>query len=101
MERKVGISGLRVAYWSLPMRLGGGTSATTAAVKGGLGTASTRTAAGHIVAALAVVNAVGSPLIREGPCFWAAPYEQNGEFCARGWLQAATLSRRQGRWHRR
>ncbi|HUC65258.1 MAG TPA: P1 family peptidase [Stellaceae bacterium] len=65
--------------------VGGGTGAMTATVKGGLGTASTRTAAGHTVAALAVVNAVGSPLIADGPCFWAAPYEQNGEFGGRGW----------------
>jgi L-aminopeptidase/D-esterase-like protein len=65
--------------------VGGGTGATTATVKGGLGTASTRTTAGHTVAALAVVNAVGSPLIGDGPCFWAAPYEQNAEFGGRGW----------------
>jgi L-aminopeptidase/D-esterase-like protein len=65
--------------------VGGGTGATTATVKGGLGTASTHTVAGHTVAALAVVNAVGSPLIGDGPCFWAAPYEQTGEFGGRGW----------------
>jgi L-aminopeptidase/D-esterase-like protein len=65
--------------------IGGGTGATTATVKGGLGTASARTIAGHTVAALAVVNAVGSPLIGDGPCFWAAPYEQNEEFGGRGW----------------
>jgi L-aminopeptidase/D-esterase-like protein len=65
--------------------VGGGTGATTAIVKGGLGSASARTAAGHIVAALVVVNAVGSPLIGDGPWFWAAPYEQSGEFGGRGW----------------
>jgi L-aminopeptidase/D-esterase-like protein len=54
-------------------------------VKGGLGSASTRTEAGHTVAALAVVNAVGSPLIGSGPHFWAAPFEQAGEFGSLGW----------------
>ncbi|MSO90700.1 MAG: peptidase S58 family protein [Acetobacteraceae bacterium] len=65
--------------------VGAGTGATTATIKGGLGSASARTSTGHIVAALAVVNAIGSPLIGEGPWFWAAPFEVNGEFGARGW----------------
>ncbi len=65
--------------------VGGGTGATTATVKGGLGSASAMTRSGHTVAAIAVVNAVGSPTIGDGPWFWAAPYEQNGEFGARGW----------------
>jgi L-aminopeptidase/D-esterase-like protein len=65
--------------------VGAGTGATTALVKGGLGSASTRTASGHTVAAIAVVNAVGSPLIGDGPWFWAAPYEQDGEFGGLGW----------------
>lgn len=65
--------------------VGAGTGATTALVKGGLGSASTSTASGHTVAAIAVVNAVGSPLIGDGPWFWAAPYEQDGEFGGLGW----------------
>jgi len=65
--------------------VGGGTGATTAVVKGGLGSASARTQAGHVVGALAIVNAVGSPLIGTGPWFWAAPYEQGGEFGGLGW----------------
>jgi L-aminopeptidase/D-esterase-like protein len=65
--------------------VGAGTGATTATVKGGLGSASARTASGHIVAALAVVNAIGSPTIGDGPCFWAAPYEIGREFGGRGW----------------
>ncbi|MSP04985.1 MAG: peptidase S58 family protein [Acetobacteraceae bacterium] len=64
---------------------GAGTGATTATVKGGLGSASTRTSTGHIVAALVAVNAIGSPLIGDGPWFWAAPFEVNAEFGARGW----------------
>ena len=65
--------------------VGGGTGATTAVVKGGLGSASASTPAGHVVGALAIVNAVGSPLIGTGPWFWAAPYEQGAEFGGLGW----------------
>lgn len=64
--------------------VGAGTGATTAMVKGGLGSASMRTRAGHTVAAIVAVNAVGSPIIGDGPWFWAAPFEVNGEFGARG-----------------
>ena len=65
--------------------VGGGTGATPATVKGGLGSASARTDAGHTGGALAIVNAVGSPLIGTGPWFWAAPYEQDSEFGGLGW----------------
>ena len=65
--------------------VGGGTGATTATVKGGLGSASARTEAGHTIAAIAIVNAVGSPLIGTGPWFWAAPFEQDREFGGLGW----------------
>jgi len=60
--------------------VGAGTGATTAVVKGGLGSASAITAQGHRVAALVAVNAVGSPLLGEGPWFWSAPFEQGEEF---------------------
>ena len=65
--------------------VGAGAGATTATVKGGLGSASMATRSGHTVAAIVAVNAVGSPLIGDGPWFWAAPYEQDGEFGGRGW----------------
>jgi L-aminopeptidase/D-esterase-like protein len=65
--------------------VGAGTGATTATVKGGLGSASMVTATGHILAALAVVNAVGSATIGSGPCFWAAPFEVEAEFGGLGW----------------
>jgi L-aminopeptidase/D-esterase-like protein len=65
--------------------VGAGTGATTATVKGGVGSASALTPNGHIVAALAVVNAVGAPTIGDGPHFWAAPFEVNGEFGGLGW----------------
>ena len=31
-----------------------------------------------------MVNAVGSATVGDGPHFWAAPFEQNGEFGGRG-----------------
>ncbi len=65
--------------------VGAGTGATTATVKGGLGSASVVTDAGHLVAALVAVNALGSPLLGDGPHFWAAPYEQGAEFGGLGW----------------
>jgi D-aminopeptidase len=64
--------------------VGAGLGATTANFKGGLGSASAITAAGVRVAALAVVNAVGSVTIGDGPWFWAAPFEVDGEFGGRG-----------------
>ena len=53
-------------------------------LKGGLGSASAQTRDGVTVGAIVVVNAVGSVTIGGGPHFWAAPFEQNGEFGARG-----------------
>jgi L-aminopeptidase/D-esterase-like protein len=64
--------------------VGAGLGATTANFKGGLGSASAQTEAGVIVAALAVVNAVGSVTVGDGPWFWAAPFEVNGEFGRQG-----------------
>jgi D-aminopeptidase len=64
--------------------VGAGTGATTVNCKGGVGSASAQTADGFWVGALAVVNAVGSVIIDKGPWFWAAPFEQNGEFGGRG-----------------
>lgn len=65
--------------------VGAGTGATTATVKGGLGSASCVTPSGHTVGAIVAVNAVGSPIIGDGPWFWAAPFEQEQEFGGRGW----------------
>jgi L-aminopeptidase/D-esterase-like protein len=63
---------------------GAGLGATTANFKGGLGSASAVTESGVRVAALAVVNAVGSVTVGDGPWFWAAPFEVGGEFGGRG-----------------
>jgi L-aminopeptidase/D-esterase-like protein len=70
--------------------VGAGLGATTATFKGGLGSASARTPDGVKVAALAVVNAVGSVTVGDGPWFWAAPFEVDGEFGGRGLPPAFT-----------
>jgi L-aminopeptidase/D-esterase-like protein len=85
--RELGYAAARAASGG-PVALGSvgaGTGAGTATVKGGLGGASMVTASGHTVAALAAVNAVGSPLVGDGPWFWAAPFEIDGEFGGLGW----------------
>lgn len=69
---------------------GAGYGATTKTFKGGIGSASARAATGHVVGALVAVNAVGSATIGDGPHFWAAPYERDGEFGGLGWPQASS-----------
>src|SRR5215510_12343820 len=63
---------------------GAGLGATTANLKGGVGSASALSADGLTVGALAVVNAAGSVVVGEGPWFWAGPFERNGEFGGHG-----------------
>ncbi|HXW41070.1 MAG TPA: P1 family peptidase [Xanthobacteraceae bacterium] len=65
--------------------VGAGTGATTVNYKGGIGSASAQTSHGHIVGALAAVNAAGSVTVGGGPWFWAAPFEVGGEYGGRGW----------------
>jgi L-aminopeptidase/D-esterase-like protein len=62
---------------------GAGIGATTASLKGGIGSAS-MTVHGITVAALAAVNAVGQVTIGETGHFWAAPFEIGAEFGGRG-----------------
>lgn len=59
---------------------GAGFGATTANLKGGLGSASMQLPNGVIVGSLVAVNAIGSATVGDGPHFWAAPFEENGEF---------------------
>jgi L-aminopeptidase/D-esterase-like protein len=70
--------------------VGAGLGATTANFKGGVGSASAMTSGGAMVAALVVVNAVGSVTVGDGPWFWAAPFEMHGEYGARGLPAAFT-----------
>ncbi|MEI9805076.1 MAG: P1 family peptidase [Pseudolabrys sp.] len=64
---------------------GAGLGATTVNFKGGVGSASAQMRNGITVGAIVIVNAVGSTVVGDGPHFWAAPFEQNGEFGGRGW----------------
>src|SRR5215467_11477789 len=68
--------------------VGAGLGATTVNFKGGIGSASAVTDSGFVVGALAAVNAAGSVVVDDGPWFWAAPYEQNGEFGGHGFPPA-------------
>lgn len=70
--------------------VGAGLGATTANFKGGIGSASAVTRGGVKVAALAVVNAVGSVTVGDGPWFWASPFETGGELGGRGWPPSFT-----------
>ncbi|HET7885576.1 MAG TPA: P1 family peptidase [Bradyrhizobium sp.] len=63
---------------------GAGLGTLTANLKGGIGSASAQTAHGVKVAALVVVNALGSVTVGDGPWFWAAPFEVDGEYGGRG-----------------
>ncbi len=59
---------------------GAGTGATTASLKGGLGSASIITPSGHTVGALVAVNALGDATPSGSPHFHAAPHEIDEEF---------------------
>ena len=65
--------------------VGAGIGASTADLRGGLGSASAITSAGHTVGALVVVNALGSALLDDGPYFLAAMLEQGHELGGLGW----------------
>jgi D-aminopeptidase len=60
--------------------VGGGTGAMAARQKGGLGSASVVLPDGTTVAALVVVNSLGSVTTPGDRHFWAAPFEMNNEF---------------------
>jgi L-aminopeptidase/D-esterase-like protein len=59
--------------------VGAGTGALTAGLKGGLGTASA-VAGTWTIGATVAVNAMGSATMGATRHFWAAPFEQGGEF---------------------
>jgi D-aminopeptidase len=59
---------------------GAGTGARVADLKGGIGSASVVLPSGAVVGALVAVNALGQVTVGDGPNFWAAPFEQAGEF---------------------
>jgi L-aminopeptidase/D-esterase-like protein len=78
--------------------VGGGYGATTVNLKGGLGSASALTPSGFGVGVLAVVNAIASAVIGDGPHFWAAPFEEGDEFGDLGLPARVTPAMRRLRW---
>ncbi len=83
--RDLGYAAARAASADFALgSVGAGLGATTANLKGGLGSASALTEGGVTVGALAVVNAIGSVTVGDGPWFWAAPFEIGNEFGGRG-----------------
>ncbi len=89
--RDLGYAAARVAGPDFALgSVGAGLGATTATLKGGLGSASAATRGGVKVAAIAAVNAVGSVTLGDGPWFWAAPFEVDGEYGGRGWPGTVT-----------
>jgi D-aminopeptidase len=84
--RELGVAAVDAADLDFAIGSGGaGIGATTADLRGGLGSASAVSPEGYSVGALVVVNAVGQVTIGEGPHFWSAPYEIGGEFGGLGW----------------
>ena len=75
---------------------GAGTGATTADLKGGLGTASLVLEDGATVGALVAVNAVGSVLAGDGPHFLAGAHERGDEFGGLGASDAPMRLRLKG-----
>jgi L-aminopeptidase/D-esterase-like protein len=60
--------------------IGCGTGATTANLKGGLGSASLVLRTGHTIGALVGANGTGTATAGNRANFWAAPHEIDGEF---------------------
>ncbi|WP_299685097.1 P1 family peptidase [uncultured Tateyamaria sp.] len=73
--------------------IGAGTGATTAAMKGGLGTASLTLDSGISVGALVAANPMGSVTTHGDRHFWAAPFEIDSEFGGLGPDPASGLGR--------
>lgn len=64
---------------------GAGYGATTATLRGGLGSASARLDGGLIVGAVVAANPVGSVTVGDTRHFWAAPFERGSEYGGLGW----------------
>ncbi|MFC4173146.1 P1 family peptidase [Microvirga sp. GCM10011540] len=77
---------------------GGGYGATTANLKGGLGSVSTVTASGHRVGAMVIVNSIASAVIGEGPHFWAGAFEEGDEFGGHGHPEKVHPEKRELIW---
>ncbi|MEZ0171527.1 P1 family peptidase [Microvirga sp. TS319] len=97
--RELGYEAARAADLDFSLgTAGGGYGATTVDLKGGLGSASAVTEAGHTVGALVIVNALASTLIGDGPHFWAGAYEEDREFGGLGFPSRITPEMRRLDW---
>jgi L-aminopeptidase/D-esterase-like protein len=84
--RELGVAALDAAGPDFAIgSAGAGYGATTANLRGGLGSASVVSPEGYVIGALVAVNAAGQVTVGDGPHFWAAPYELGGEFGGLGW----------------
>jgi len=91
--RDLGYAAIKSAGVSFGLgSVGAGLGATTATLKGGVGSASAKTKSGVTVGAVVVVNAVGTTTVGDGPHFWAAPFEQDKEFGGRGFPKTLSAS---------
>lgn len=85
----LGVAALNAASQAFGIgSVGAGTGATTANLRGGLGSASVVLPSGVTVGALVAVNALGAATVGDGPEFWAAPFEMGDEFGGRGVARA-------------
>ncbi len=79
--RDLGLAALKAAGPEFELgSVGAGTGATTANLKGGLGSASVVLENGLTVGALVAVNALGAVTPRDQPQFWAGSWEVGDEF---------------------
>jgi L-aminopeptidase/D-esterase-like protein len=79
--RQLGLAAARNAGLDFKLgNTGAGYGARAGLYKGGLGSASARTADGITVGAIVAVNSVGSPVIPNSEVFWAHVLEQKREF---------------------
>ncbi|WP_112664522.1 P1 family peptidase [Microvirga flavescens] len=97
--RELGYEAVQKMGLDFPLgTVGGGYGATTANLKGGLGSASAVTSTGHTVGALVIVNSIASAVIGDGPHFWAGGFEENGEFGGLGLPQKIEPEKRKLIW---
>ena len=83
--RALGLEAFRNASADFAIGTAGcGVGATTAGLKGGLGSASIVLPTGHTVGALVGANPTGGVIAGPEGQFWAAPFEIDGEFGGRG-----------------
>ncbi len=82
--RRLGLVAAKTAGLDFALgNAGAGFGARAGLYKGGLGSASARTADGFTVGAIVAVNSVGSPVIPGSDVFWAFAFEQKKEFGGR------------------